>query len=308
MTYRGTTRVTRPESATHAAVAWSGVATMLLGVTVLNFWCPLDEIAYLALIVMACTALGIFVPDLLWQKRAAAHAARRARPAASWPRVGSRSSSGLPAASASSRCCTGCFPSTPRGRLLRQLLGRRCGCCCRPGRWSRCRICTGSTGGWRSRRTLCGRWAVRCCCAGRASSRALIGQHLLGWLVKGFFLPLMFTYFCDNLNELLHYDLKSLHDFRGIYDWAYFTLVLHRREPGLDDLPDVAAAHRHAHPLDRADGARLGRGAGVLRAVLVADQPPVHRLRYRAAPGATWLGGSPWLYDLWGCTDPVCWW
>ena len=63
---------------------------------------------------------------------------------------------------------------------------------------------------------LLGRW--------RGLDGRLIGQHLLGWLVKGFFLPLMFTYFCDNLNKLLHYDLKLLHDFGGIYDWAYFTM------------------------------------------------------------------------------------
>src|SRR6202140_1221760 len=57
-----------PPSATHAAVAWAGVATMLAAVAVLNFWPPFEQIAYLALIVMGCTALGIFLPDLLWQK------------------------------------------------------------------------------------------------------------------------------------------------------------------------------------------------------------------------------------------------
>src|ERR1035441_596636 len=58
----------RPASATHAGVAWSGAICMLLAVTVLNFWPPVHQIAHLALIVMAATALGVFVPDLLWQK------------------------------------------------------------------------------------------------------------------------------------------------------------------------------------------------------------------------------------------------
>ena len=57
-----------PPSATNAAVAWAGVAAMLAAVAVLNFWPPFDQIAYLALIVMGCTAVGIFLPDLLWQK------------------------------------------------------------------------------------------------------------------------------------------------------------------------------------------------------------------------------------------------
>ena len=60
--------LSRPASATHAAVAWSGVTCMLLAVTALNFWAPVHQIAYLALIVMAATALGVFVPDLLWQR------------------------------------------------------------------------------------------------------------------------------------------------------------------------------------------------------------------------------------------------
>src|ERR1022692_3215985 len=57
-----------PTSATHAVVAWIGVGVMLGAVTVMNFWPPFEDIAYLALTVMACTALGIFIPDLLWQK------------------------------------------------------------------------------------------------------------------------------------------------------------------------------------------------------------------------------------------------
>jgi hypothetical protein len=60
--------LTYPRSATHAAVAWSGVATMLLGVAALKCWPQVQPIAYLALMVMACAAIGVFVPDLLWQK------------------------------------------------------------------------------------------------------------------------------------------------------------------------------------------------------------------------------------------------
>src|SRR5580658_10332597 len=57
-----------PQSATHAVVAWIGVSCMLAACGVLNFWSPYKQIQYQALIVMTCTALGIFVPDLLWQK------------------------------------------------------------------------------------------------------------------------------------------------------------------------------------------------------------------------------------------------
>lgn len=35
--------------------------------------------------------------------------------------------------------------------------------------------------------------------------RRVLGQHLLGWLVKGFFLPLMFCYLCQDMTKLLGY-------------------------------------------------------------------------------------------------------
>ena len=57
-----------PTSATHAAVAWSGVTCLLLAVTAINFWPPGHQIARLGLIVMAATAIGVFVPDLLWRR------------------------------------------------------------------------------------------------------------------------------------------------------------------------------------------------------------------------------------------------
>ena len=66
--------VAPPASATHAAVAWIGVISMLGACALLNFWSPfrqyspVEQIAYEALFVMACTALAIFIPDLLWQK------------------------------------------------------------------------------------------------------------------------------------------------------------------------------------------------------------------------------------------------
>ena len=78
-----------PPSATHAAVAWAGVASMLAGVALLNFWQPFDQIAYLALFVMGCSALGIFLPDLLWQK--VQRRALTATPArGNWPRVATK--------------------------------------------------------------------------------------------------------------------------------------------------------------------------------------------------------------------------
>ena len=124
---------------------------MLPAVAVLNFWPPFDQIAYLALVVMGCTALGIFLPDLLWQKvQRRALAATPGR--GDWPRVGTKSSAS-PAASASSHCCTGCFPSTTRATISTATTTRHSRCCCRVGRARRAvpllgRSAPGAAAGW----------------------------------------------------------------------------------------------------------------------------------------------------------------
>jgi len=67
-------------------------------------------------------------------------------------------------------------------------------------------------GYWQLGRILLGQW--------QAFDKGIVGQHLLGWLVKMFFLPLMFVYFTQNLDFLrsVHFaqifsTYKEFHDF-----------------------------------------------------------------------------------------------
>lgn len=61
---------------------------------------------------------------------------------------------------------------------------------------------------------------------------AVLGQHLLGWLVKGFFLPLMFVYLVGSVKGLLNYDKPFLDamlsgevkGMRTFYDLAWDAL------------------------------------------------------------------------------------
>lgn len=53
----------------------------------------------------------------------------------------------------------------------------------------------------------------------------LIKQHALGWLVKAFFLPLMYVYFSQNLTSLLIADI-TIKDFSTFYTLAYNFLIL----------------------------------------------------------------------------------
>ncbi len=48
----------------------------------------------------------------------------------------------------------------------------------------------------------------------------LISQHLLGWIVKGFFLPLMFTFMFDKIGMLFTLSQKGNIDFLWFYDMS----------------------------------------------------------------------------------------
>jgi protein-S-isoprenylcysteine O-methyltransferase Ste14 len=49
-------------------------------------------------------------------------------------------------------------------------------------------------------------------------------QHLLSWLVKGFFLALMFTYLCNDLESLLSRGAPRLDTFTSLYEYSYSFL------------------------------------------------------------------------------------
>lgn len=53
-----------------------------------------------------------------------------------------------------------------------------------------------------------------------------IWQHLLGWLVKGFFLPLMFTYLGKDLAKFIAFDFATIVDFKSFFDFFYESLFL----------------------------------------------------------------------------------
>lgn len=71
-----------------------------------------------------------------------------------------------------------------------------------------------------------GYWHLGALMLGRAEDvdLAKLKQHALGWLVKGFFLPLMFAYFHGNLNHLRNADFALL-DFMGWYHFLYDLLI-----------------------------------------------------------------------------------
>ena len=231
---------------------------------------------------MAVTALGVFVPDLLWQK---VHR-RTLSPAGAgdW----SRSLTKLVGLVGSVGCIAllyWLFPEYGAQGLLRQLLGSAQGRAAAVGARIPALHPLGRSTACASRTMRSGRWVGCCSLRWQDVSGRAIGQHLLGWLVKGYYLPLMFTYFCNNLDKLLHYDLKLLTGFKGYYDWAYFTLYfIDVALVSMTYLMSLKLTDTHIRSTEPTAFGWLV-GTDLLRAVLVADRHSVHRLRQRSRVG-----------------------
>jgi hypothetical protein len=292
-----TTAPQLPASATHAGVAWIGVVTMLGSVAVLNFWSPWHDIAYQALAVMACTALGIFVPDLWWRQ-----VQRRTllpeRGPRNWARVGTKCA-GLLGSVAAVALLYWLAPEYHPGlpfygnyyRALKVLLPAWAVVAPFYIAWVDRRLAQPQDSLWQMGRLVLGRW--------HGLDARAIWQYLLGWLVKAFFLPLMFTYFCDNLNTLLHYDLSRLHSYNGIYDWGYFSLYfIDVSLVSMTYVMSLKATDTHIRSTEPT-------AAGWVSA-LVCYQPfwsliSRQYIAYDSGPAwGEWLGEYRWLHVLWG--------
>jgi Isoprenylcysteine carboxyl methyltransferase (ICMT) family len=290
--------VSLPPSATHAAVAWSGVSAMLAAVAVLNFWTPSDRIAYQALIVMACAAMGIFVPDLLWRK-VQRRALISAPNAGDWARVGTKYA-GLVSSVGFIAGLYWIFPEYHQSQsfygdyylALERLLLPWAMVAPFYIYWVDRRLAQPRDGLWQMGRLALLQW--------RGLDPRVIWQHLLGWLVKGFFLPLMFTYFCDNLNKLLHYDLTLLRSFNGYFDWSYFALYfIDVSLVSMTYLMSLRATDTHIRSTEPS-------AIGWVSA-LVCYQPFWSLINRQyidydtGKPWGAWLAHIPWLYYPWAC-------
>lgn len=288
--------ITRPASATHALVGWSGVAAMLLGVTALNFWPPFHQIAYLALIVMGCAAVGVFVPDLLWQR--VHRRVLQAPQPGDWRRALTKLV-GLIGSVGSIALLYWLFPEYYNGRAfygnfwraLSVVLPAWAALALPYIYWVDCRLREPQDALWQTGRCMLLQW--------HGLSARVIGQHLLGWLVKGYFLPLMFTYFCADLNQLLHYDLSQIHGFRGIYDWAYsFLYFIDVSLVSMTYLMSLRLTDTH---IRSAEPSVFGWIVALLCYQPLWSLIGQQYLRYDTGRAwDAWLGGLPWLYALWG--------
>src|SRR5258708_997495 len=294
---REPTELTCPPSATHAGVAWSGTVAMLLGVVALKFWPTVQYIAYLGLIVMACAAIGVFVPDLLWQK-----VQRRTLVAPTAPGNDLRSLTkfaGLLGAVGFVGLLYWLFPEYYRGEdfygnywaALRVVLPLWAVLALPYIYWVDRRMREPCDALWQMGRLVILQW--------RGLNPRVIGQFLLGWVARGYFLPLMFTYLCNELSKMLQYDLHSLHGFKGIYDWTFFALYyIDLAMVSMTYLMSLRLTDTHVRSTEPT---MLGWVTA-----LICYQPfwsLIGGQYINYGDGARWdlwLQNVPWLYVLWG--------
>jgi protein-S-isoprenylcysteine O-methyltransferase Ste14 len=128
---------------------------------------------------------------------------------------------------------------------------------------------------------------------------ASLWQHILGWLVKGFFLPLMFTYMCNDFDDLLIRGAPALHGFKAAYDYSYdflyFIDVCFATAGYVFSLRFIDTHLRSSEPT------ALG-----WMAALACYEPfwsliGTQYLAYDPGhPWGEWLKGDPVLFNIWG--------
>ncbi|HUN93056.1 MAG TPA: isoprenylcysteine carboxylmethyltransferase family protein [Burkholderiaceae bacterium] len=294
-----------PPSATSGATAFCGLAALVGALAWMRIGHPFDNTALAAVVVMACTAAGVFIPDLV-----AFRVQRRAllpRPVAQAPWDGPRiltKFAGLAASVGFVGLLYAVFPEYHADATFYREYWSVVG----PGSllwpawlvvavpyiaWVDRRMARPHDGLHATGRLVTLRW--------RGLEWRAVGQHLLGWLVKGYFLPLMFTYFCNDLRRLLAYDLAHLDTFGALYDFAYFGMYL--LDVAFVSMTYVASLRAADTHIRSSEPTLLGW------VVALACYQPFWSLvgrQYLQYEGGrawgSWLGPLPWLYGAWGAS------
>ena len=292
----------RPASATHPGVALAGLVAFLAAVLVLRVDRPFGNgehsVVHSALFLIGVTAGTIFLLDLIWQKvhLRASTGLDFDRDDPSWQ----RSLTKLAGLLGSLGFVALFYWLLPEYRgafydryyeMLRLLLPPWLFLALPYFFFTDRHMPQPRDGYWHMGKLLAFQWA--------AADRRIVGQHLLGWLIKGFFLPLMFTYLCNDLARFLAYDFAQLTSFKFWFDFLqdcfYFIDV------GLVSMGYLMSLRITDTHFRSAEPTMLGW------TVALACYEPFWSLigRQYLAYGSdlkwgSWLWNTPLLYGMWG--------
>jgi len=291
--------MTRPQSATHGAVATAGLTAFLLALVLLRIERPFgDNVVNSALFALAVTACAIFLVDCLWQKVYLRESTgidfKHDDP--SWARsltkfAGLLGSLGFIAA------LYWLLPEYQSSfyqnyfAMLRILLPPWIALAIPYIFFIDRRMPVPKDGYWHMGNLVTFRWT--------ALNQKFLSQHLLGWLIKGFFLPLMFSYMCNDLGRFLPYDFGKLSGFNFWFDFVHDFLFF--IDVGLVSMGYLMSLRVSDTHFRSAEPTMLG-----WTVALVCYEPfwlLIGRQYLAFDKGNTWgawLWNSPVLYGIWG--------
>ncbi|MBU3566941.1 isoprenylcysteine carboxylmethyltransferase family protein [Polynucleobacter alcilacus] len=213
--------IQKPKSATHGLVALSGLAFFLLGAIFIKFGNDLGgDIVICALFLIACQTIGIFVPDLVWQKTylRASTGLNWTGFSPNWTRsiikiLGFWGTIGLLA------FFYWVFPEYRGGFYERyfkafEFIAPYLAIASIPYIFFVDGVMREPHDGyWNMGMILMLQW--------HRVDELIFRQHLLSWLVKGFFIPLMFIYMCNDLVKFIAVDFSTVNSFQKFWDFSW---------------------------------------------------------------------------------------
>ena len=126
-------------------------------------------------------------------------------------------------------------------------------------------------------------------------------QHVTSWLIKGFFLPLMFTYMCNDLGKFIAFDFVQLTSFHIWYDFLYDSFYF--IDVGLVSMGYLMSLRLTDTHIRSAEPTMLGWAVALVCYDPFWSLIGRQYLSYQAGnTWGDWLGNSPVCYGLWGST------
>lgn len=290
--------IAKPESATHGVVAAVGLATFLAAVVAVRLYLPFghDVVASTIAIVVATTT-AIFLVDLAWQKV-------HLRPSTgldfasddpSWPRTFTKLA-GLLASVGLVGLGYWLFPEYHRdffGDYYQSL---------RFIAWPWIALAVPyfflvdrkmrnpRDGYWHLGKLVLLQWKL--------VDRKTVGQHLLGWVIKGYFTALMFSYTCADVNALFLFDFGTLTSSKPLF--AFLSHFLYFIDAGLASMGYIMSFRLTDTHIRSSEPTMLGWVVAI-----ICYEPFYAYLSRLYLPYATgyswdaWLVNRPLLYAIW---------
>lgn len=293
---------TLPASKTHPAVALAGVSAFLAGTIMLYYLRPFETAAHDAMLLIGLVAIGIFVPDLFWQKvwRNASAGLTRTPAQGSWDKTITKFA-GLTASLGFVGMLYWLFPEyTTKSpfyqhfwALLKVLVPVMLGLAIPYLYLVDRRMEQPEDNLWHLGKVVLFQWEG---VDGRAA-----GQQLLGWLIKGFFLPLMFGYMCSDIVRLYQYDYGKVVSFRETWEFLYFFLFY--MDVAFGTMGYVMSLRLMDTHIRSSEPTMLGWAVAVVCYEPFWSLIGRQYLQYGSSLSwGKWLWNEPLVYGIWGTT------